>query len=205
MMRWYLAAGFMVAIFVVLWGLEIQEVRQRVLPRELSELPNLYLENANVSEFNSAGLSQYTLSSDAISQHTATGRSTLVRPSLTFHQPGESPWHIDADLGVIEGNVSDVGSLPDDKVGSTPSIRFTGQVRLSRRDNDQEFIEFRSESLRIFPELKRVESNEPVMIETSSSNARAAGFECDLEQNYLQLRSSTKQRVHVVIHPQTRI
>jgi lipopolysaccharide export system protein LptC len=124
---------------------------------------------------------------------------------LTFHQPGESPWYIYSELGEIKRYSSAQNAPPGDAIGPGTSIHFTGQVRLSRGRDNQTLMELQGESLTIFPELKRVESNEPVIIETSSSNARAASFEFDLEQNFLQLRSSTDQRVHFIILPKTRI
>ena len=205
MTRWYLIAGLVVATFLAFWGLEYEELLQPNLPPELSDRPNLYLENARISQFGSHGLHQYTISSKAISQHAATGHSTLVEPSLTFLQPGESAWYIYSKLGEIKRHLSSQNAPPSDAMGPRTSIHFTGQVRLSRGRNNQTLMELHGESLTIFPELKRVESNEPVIIKTSSSNVRAASFECDLEQNFLQLRSSTDQRVHFVILPKTRI
>jgi len=205
MIRWYLIAGLVVATFFAFWGLESEETLHRTLPPELSDRPSLYLENARISQFGSHGLNRYTISSKAISQHTATGHSTLVQPSLTFHQPGESPWYINSELGEIKRHLSAQNAPPGDAIGPGTSIHFTGQVRLSRGRNNQTLMELQGESLTIFPELKRVESNEPVIIETSSSNVRAASFECDLEQNFLHLRSSTDQRVHFVILPKNRI
>ena len=205
MIRWYLIAGLVVATFFAFWVLESEEMLHRTLPSELSDRPNLYLENARISQFGSHGLNQYTISSKAIGQHGATGRSTLVQPSLTFYQPGESPWYIYSDLGEIERYSSAQNAPAGDAAGPGTLIHLTGQVRLSRGLDNQTLMELHGESLTIFPELKRVESKEPVIIETPSSNARAASFECDLEQNFLQLRSSTDQRVHFVILPKTRI
>ena len=205
MMRWGLIAGLIVVVFSALPALETEDISQIALPPELSDRPNLYLENARMSQFDSLGLNQYTLSSDAISQHAATGQSTLLQPSLTFHQPGESSYHIHSQLAVIESNLGTENMAPDSRIGPEQSIHFTDQVQLSRDSHNQDLIKVRAGSLWMFPQLKRVESNGPVIIETSSVNARAASFEYDLEQNYLQLRSSNEQRVHVVILPKTRI
>ncbi|MEE3279963.1 MAG: LPS export ABC transporter periplasmic protein LptC [Pseudomonadota bacterium] len=205
MMRWHLVAGLMIAIFFAFWSPETDEISQSDLPPELSDRPNLYLENAKVSQFDSVGFIQYKLSSKAISQHVGTGRSTLLQPSLTFRQPGDFTWHIYSQLGVIESNLSAQNIAPNGTIHSEQSIHFTDHVRLSRDGNSQASIELHARSLWMFPQLNRVESNGPVIIKTPSISARAASFECDLEQNYLQLGSSNEQRVHLVILPKTQI
>ena len=205
MIRWYVIGGLVATGFFAFNGIKAKDMLQSPLTRELSERPNLYLENAIMNEFSSLGLNEYTISSVEIRQDAATGQSTLIRPFLTFHEPGNNPWYMHSELGVFGLQKMNQTTATKGVISSKQSIHLSGQVRLSRSGDDSAFIRLRSNSMTIFPELKRVQSNDPVIIETSSSNVRAASFECDLEQSHMQLRSSIDQRVHVVIHPKTRI
>ena len=205
MIRWYVIGGLAVTVFFAFNGMKTKEISQSPLSRELSERPSLYLENAVMNEFDSLGRNEYTISSVEIRQNAATGQSTLIRPFLTFHAPGNAPWYMHSELGVFGLQKMNQTTATKGVISSKQSIHLSGRVRLSRSAGDPAFIRFQSNSMTIFPGLKRVQSNDPVIIETSSSNVRAASFECDLEQSHMQLRSSIDQRVHVVIHPKTRI
>ena len=205
MIRWYVIGGLVATGFFAFNGIKAEDMLQSPLTRELSERPNLYLENAIMNEFSSLGLKEYTISSLEMLQDAATGQSTLIRPSLTFDEPGNHPWYMYSELGVFRPQKMNQSTATKGVISSTQSIHLSGQVRLSRSGDDSAFIRLRSNSMTIFPELKHVQSNDPVIIETSTSDVRAASFECDLEQSHMQLRSSIDQRVHVVIHPKTRI
>ena len=203
MIRWYAIGGLVVTAFIAFNGMDSEKIFQNPLSRELPERPYLYVQNARMNEFNSFGLNQYTISSVGIRQDTATGQSTLIRPSLTFHEPGKNPWYVNSERGIFDLEHIDQSTARAGVVSSKGSIHLDGKVRLSRSGDARTFIRLQSSSMTIFPELKRVQSSDPVIIATSSSDVRAASFECDLEQNHLQLRSSIDQRVHVVIHPKT--
>ena len=87
MIRWYVIGGLVATGFFAFNGIKAKDMLQSPLTRELSERPNLYLENAIMNEFSSLGLNEYTISSVEIRQDAATGQSTLIRPFLTFHEP----------------------------------------------------------------------------------------------------------------------
>ena len=62
MIRWYVIGGLVATVFFVFNGIKTQEILQSTLTRELSERPNLYLENAIMNEFSSLGLNENTIS-----------------------------------------------------------------------------------------------------------------------------------------------
>ena len=89
MIRWYLIAGLVVATFFAFWGLESEEMLHRTLPPELSDRPNLYLENARISQFGSHGQNHVRLAECNIDIATTEIKQSRVDLETKFGHPIE--------------------------------------------------------------------------------------------------------------------
>ena len=170
------------------------------LPPGLAEEPDLYLEDGIVTQYRADGSLDYRLAAERISQFEQPRQpgdrlAVLVQPRLALYREDAPPWQVRAAAGTLRQ--APLAS------GSEERVELRGDVRLvqPRGDGERGEREVRTEALNVYPARQHASTDRPVVLLAAVGRASAAGLEADLGTGQLTLRSSTGQRVAIVVDP----
>ena len=185
--------------------------------------PDLFMENAVISQFDAIGNLRYRMRAQRIS-HFADRRVTrLLAPAMQLQRSAGPPWTARAAQGEID-YTDPGGSLFDATIaapattpnpaGATASatasetasesasetVRLTRDVVLSRNDGAH-FVVLTTERLTLLPSLRTAYTDATVLIVTDTGRTIAHGMAGELETGRLQLYSAPRQRVTTIVNP----
>lgn len=181
------AAGLVIA---VLGGL--LDAPRESQPQSPEQGPDLYMEGADISQFDEHGALRYRLRAARVANYPARHVTELDAPRLTLFEQQPSPWTVSAKEGFIH---HEVGA----ESGSGEIVELIDDVKLERRVREGEFIEVTTSKLTLYPQRKYAETDEAVMIQSHTGRTTAHGLRADLKAGQLSLYSG----VHTVVLPQT--
>lgn len=164
------------------------------LPPELADEPDLYMEDATITQYQKDGSLQYQLFSTEIRHFEAAQLTRLVAPSLEMHSPGKPPWSVSAGHGYIRKR-----ALPSG--GDEEVVFLRENVLLEQRYEDGQRLKVRSSSMYIYPDRQYAETDQDVMIDTNVGRTQAIGMQGDLQRGLFNLSSTSDQRVHTIVLP----
>ena len=168
------------------------------LPDELADEPDLYMEDAIITQYQPSGKVKYKLACETIRHFDRDNLTRLAAPRLTLHNETQPPWQIDSDHGYIRrlggGNGAPNG-------GPEEVVYLREDVVLEQRYADGRHLRLESPSLYIFPDREYAETEQNVMIDTDVGRTTAVGLRGDLQRGLLKLSSSPQQRVHTIVLP----
>ena len=174
------------------------------MPLSAETLPDVYLEDGDISRFRDDGTLHYRLRATRIEHFEQAGpggeTTRLAVPTLTLHTPDGPPWH----LAARDGEVHVGGARAPrrrEAAAAHEQATLRGDVVLAQRHDDGRFTELRTDALTLHLGLETAHADQPVMIATESSRSTAAGFKADLASGRFELRSSPSKRVSVVVEP----
>ena len=163
-------------------------------PPELTDEPDLYMEDATITQYQEDGSLKYQLVAAEIRHFEAAQITRLITPSLKMHSPGKPPWNVSASYGYIRQR-----ALPS---GSHEEVVFLREnVLLEQKYDDGQQVKLVSPSMYLYPDRQYAETDQDVMIDTDVGRTQAIGMKGDLQRGLLNLFSRSDQRVHTIVLP----
>jgi lipopolysaccharide export system protein LptC len=154
--------------------------------------PDLLMEQATITQYGDDGSVSYRLLSTEVRHYQMEQITHLTAPSLTLNRAPQPPWFARSD----EGFVHDTSTAGDN---TTEVILLRDDVHLEQREPNR--IELTSASLYVYPDRQFAETDQPVMIDTTSGRSYAVGMSGDLSTGLFKLSSIESQRVHTIVLP----
>lgn len=164
------------------------------LPDELADEPDLYIEDALITQYLSTGAMKYQLESKQIRHFDNTNLTRLAEPILTLHHESQPPWKITAEHGYVRERPNAGGTAEE-------VVYLRRDVTLEQVYEDGRRLRLESPYLYIFPDRQYAETEQAVMIDTDVGRTTGVGFRGDLQRGLLKLSSSEGQRVHTIVLP----
>ena len=188
---WLVAALASLAVFVWLVVFDSPSPDEPP-PTVATTTPDLYMQQAAVTQYAQDGKLRYRLDAKAIRHFEAQRVTQLEAPTLTLNRAPQSTWVASANTGTVQEAAE--GKSHEELV------TLRGDVRLAQQDSAQRLVLTCSE-LEIFPDRRFARTDQPVIITAASGRTTAAGLSGDLDSGLLKLESSAKQRVETVVLP----
>lgn len=165
------------------------------LPPELADEPDLYMEDATITQYQKDGSLKYQLISAEIRHFEADHLTRLKAPFLKLHNPGKPPWNVSSAHGYIRKR-----ALPS---GATEEVVFLREnVLLEQRYEAGQHVKLTCSSMYLYPDRQYAETDQDVMIDTEVGRTQAIGMQGDLQRGLLNLFSKSDQRVHTIVLPE---
>lgn len=191
--NWLLLLFGCVAIVFLLRDTDPAEIE--VPPSEVlsSGEPDLYMEDAVVTQYQGDGSLKYELASTRIRHFKDRNLTQLDDPDLQMHQTDNPPWTARADEGEIRYQATEEDVQEE--------VFYLHQNVFLEQARGERFISLRSDDLTIYPDRRYAETDQAVMIDTNAGRTKAVGLAADLERSVLKLSSNETQRVHSIVLP----
>ncbi len=191
--NWLLVLFGCVAIIYLLR--DTDEAASEAPPSEVrfSEQPNLFMEDAVVTQYQGDGTLKYELFSTRVRHFEDRNLTRLDTPNLQMHQTDNPPWSARADEGELTYEATEEDA--EEEVIYLQQNVFLEQTRGKR------FISLKSDDLTIYPDRRYAQTDQAVMIDTNAGRTKAVGLAADLERSVLDLSSNETQRVHTIVLP----
>ena len=166
----------------------------RALPPELADEPDLYIEDAIISQFRADGKLKYRLASQEI-RHFELDQVTRMRaPELTLYNLDSPPWNIVSEHG-------DIRQRPTHSGDTEEVVLLRESVSVKQQFEDGRHTILYAPSLDLYPDRQYAETSQDVMIDTEVGRTLAVGLEAHLARGLLTLSSTVDQRVHTIVLP----
>jgi lipopolysaccharide export system protein LptC len=191
--NWLLLLFGCVAIALLLSETDQPTTKEPSTEVLFSEVPDLYMEDAIITQYQGDGTLKYELASTQIRHFEDRNLTRMITPDFQMHQTDNPPWTARADEGEIRYQTT-----PEDIEEEVVYLRdnvFLEQVRGER------FINLRSDDLYIYPDRRYAQTDQAVTIDTNAGRTKAVGLAADLEGSVLKLASNETQRVHTIVLP----
>ena len=189
-----LAAGVLLAVGALLLTFYFAPWRGTVapgeLPPELADEPDLYMEQARITQFQDNGSIQYRLVAREIRHFEAERFTRLLEVDLELHNDPDPPWRITSERGEIRGAAAAPGG---------EQVLLRDSVVVHQEDADSGRLTIRCNTLDVYPERKYAETGGDVMIETDVGHTTARGMQADLMRGSMRLSSGTDASVHTIV------
>ena len=140
-------------------------------------LPGYYLNNAELTRFNTNGTPQYTITAEKIEQDPNSNILTLTDINIEYHE--KSQWLITADKAHLPGN--------------REIINFSGNV-IATQNSSNENINFTSDTLNYDIERQLLTTQDSIQARKGSQLISAKGMLLDMQNEQVQLLSQVKIR-----------
>ncbi len=189
-----LAVGALLAVGTLLLTFYFAPWRGTVppgkLPPELADEPDLYIEEARVTQFQDDGTVQYRLAARQIRYFQDRRFTQLLSPDLELHDGSEPPWRLKSERGEIHGSADAPGG---------ERVLLRQSVVVQHDEPGQGPMTIRCEALDIYPERRYAETEGDVMIVTDIGRTAARGLHADLTRGWMRLSSDTDAAVHTIV------
>jgi lipopolysaccharide export system protein LptC len=154
--------------------------------------PDLYMEKATITQYGDDGSVRYRLLSTEVRHYEDERLTRLVAPTMTLFRAPQPPWFARSDQGFVRDT-----DPADEKTGEVIFLR--DDVHLEQKEPNP--IEITCPTLYVYPDRQFAETDQPVIIETTSGRTSAVGMSGDLNTSLLRLSSSASERVHTIVLP----
>ena len=192
--KYGLAAGVLLAVGALLLTFYFAPWRGTVapgeLPPELAGEPDLYMEQARITQFQDDGSIQYRLTALEIRHFEEERFTRLLQPDLELHNDPDPPWRVTSKRGEIHGVAGTAGG---------EQVLLRDSVVVHHAGPDAGYMTIRCDSLDVYPERKYAETEGDVMIDTDVGRTAARGMQADLTRGSLKLSSGTDAAVHTIV------
>lgn len=169
---------------------------EEVLPSIVSEEPDLYIEDAVITQYLPSGTVHYRLMSKLLRQFEADELVRLTEPRLVVNSETRAPWRVQSEHGYVRR------LRAAERSGDGEEVVFLREdVQLEQREPDGRHMRLTTSTLYVFPEREYAETDRDVMIDTHAGRTTATGLKGDLQRGLLQLSSSDRRRVHTILLP----
>jgi lipopolysaccharide export system protein LptC len=160
----------------------------------ITDAPDLYMEDAAITQYGRDGSVQYRLDSATIRHFDVENLTRLESPVFELFRTGGLPWHVRSTHGYIRYRSQT--PPPQEEV-----VFLRENVLLEQRSLDGEFVKLTTDALYVYPDRRYAETDRPVMIDTNSGRTTAVGLQGDLGRGLLKLFSAADTKVHTIVLP----
>lgn len=160
----------------------------------LPDAPDLFMEDARITQYGSDGGVQYRLDSSTIRHFDRENLTRLEAPKFELNRAGGLPWLVRSSHGYIRYRTQ--ATPPQEEV-----VYLRDNVELEQRADDGEFVKLTTDALYVYPDRRYAETDRPVMIDTNSGRTTAVGLQGDLGRGLLKLFSAADTKVHTIVLP----
>jgi lipopolysaccharide export system protein LptC len=160
----------------------------------LADAPDLYMENAQITQYGRDGGVQYRLDSNTIRHFDLENLTRLESPVFELYRTGRLPWLVRSTHGYIRYRTQT--PPPQEEV-----VYLRENVQLEQRAGDGEYVKLTTDALYVYPDRRYAETDRPVMIDTNSGRTTAVGLKGDLSRGLLMLFSAADAKVHTIVLP----
>ena len=185
-------------LFTLVLLLTVLQDHQRGEPQTLlaRDAPDMYMADAEIIQFNTAGRVARKIHAARVSHYPLDDRTEISEPRVTLYNQDALPdqqatWQIAARLGKL---------LPG-QAENPDTLELYERVVAKRQKAGGSGLQISGHAMKIIPELNRLETDQPVVIQDSGSRTLAAGLKAYLNDERLLLYSSGEQRVHTTLMP----
>jgi len=162
-------------------------------PLQEIDAPDVIMSNAGITQYDDDGAVLYQLWSDEIRHFDASERTDLRSPTLELNRAPQPSWSATAGAGEVSQLIRSDGVTEE-------LVELADAVRLTQNDRVHH-LELTTASLLVYPQRRFAESDQPVIITSSSGRTTAAGITGDLQSGLLTLSSNSSQRIHSIVLP----
>ena len=142
------------------------------------EQPDTEIVRFSNTVFDQNGQLKYTLLSPHLFHYTHNDLTLLSAPEITLYEEDKTPWKVLAKKGSINKN---------------DEIILSGKVKITGKNAEGEKpLTVSTNSLTLYTNLKRAESEERVMIYSNKSAISGTGFKADMINNTMHLLSQVE-------------
>jgi lipopolysaccharide export system protein LptC len=185
---------------------------EEVLPDGITEEPDLYIEDAVITQYLPSGTVHYRLVSKLLRQFETDELVRLTEPRLVVNSETRPPWRVQSEHGYVrrlrgpEAGGQRGGERGGERSGPRGDegeevVFLREDVQLEQREPDGRHMRLTTSTLYVFPEREYAETDRDVMIDTHAGRTTATGLKGDLQRGLLQLSSSDRRRVHTILLP----
>lgn len=159
-----------------------------------SDEPEFYMRNASIKQLDTGGKLQHIVTANEFVHFSLSQITSMLKPEIQlFSEKENDPWNIISEKGEILPQKSDV---PE-------TLKLWGNVVASISYADGEFVNIKSDRLRVIPETEFVEALADVSVKNSMGSTTAAGMSALLGKKQYNFFSKGKTRVNSVFIPET--
>ena len=142
------------------------------------DAPDFVAEGAQIVSFDAAGKKHYALLAERIAHYPVTDTTRLEQPSLSLNE-GKQHIQVTAESGEARRQGDE--------------IFLRGNVRVSRQlEHESEPLTLAAETLTIWPETQRAQSDQPVVITQGATAAKGNTFRADSLFGLLELEGAVR-------------
>lgn len=187
-MKWVYALVPVALAIGFLYFLSGEEVPTlQPFPAELSDDPDAFMEGFEITQFDVQGIMLYEIAAEQASYYERRGQTDIQGLQMKVYTPKQDVWQLAADEAVFEDRQED------------PFLLLDGNVRLASLNGPQSTMTFLTESLKIYPRRRWVESLSTVTLEKTDSKIHAEKFEADLDTQNVRFTSGVESQVELLL------
>lgn len=147
-----------------------------------------WIDSPRVNVYNPEGIATYRLDANRLSHEQVGGRHLIDAPNMQLFSDTAQRWQVTARQATVDA--------------SGNRIDFQGDVRMTRESSGPVSnspratpdLQVSSETMAVFTEQGRLETDAPVVINTPSSETHSVGMRAFTETERLQLLSNVRSR-----------
>ncbi len=192
MTRLYWVAGVIAALAFAIAFINPSEPQPTPLPHVLDGEPDVYMEDAIITQFLPDGSIKYRLDAAEITHFEHDDLTRMVEPVFDLHDTEKSPWNISSRRGNIRRQMNSAGVVEE-------VVYLRDDVNLRQERGSGRYVNLATSAMYYYPDRQYAESDQAVIINTKTGRTRAVGFEGDLKDGWMKLFSSPEQRVHIIV------
>lgn len=193
-LAWLVTGAFVLAGSIMLIDPFTDTTQSPPPSQEFVDEPDLYMEDAVITQYRPAGDIKYKLAADQIRRFENDNLTRLVEPRLQLYRDVQPPWVVASRHGYVRNRPNAAGT-PEEVVF------LRENVVLSRHYDDGRHLRLQTPSLHVFPDRHYAETDQNVMIDTDVGRTTAVGLKGDLQRELLFLSSTARERVHTIVLP----
>lgn len=178
--KWLLVVA-VIALSTLSWWMPLEPgpVANLVTGPEKRHIADFYVTGFDLTAMNEVGRPRYHLQGEGLHHYADDDTSQVQRPQLTVYRLGETPWVVSAG----QAQVAAAGE----------SVLLQDEVKVARLTEDRrDKLEIDTSVLRVVPDKKYAETDQPVTIVTDLGVTRAIGMQADLKQEHLHLLAQVR-------------
>ena len=162
--------------------------------RDLTNEPELSIQNAQITDYDSDGRKLYDIQVENIEQYLDDSAVYIKQYSLRIDTEIDQTYTLNADQGEIHAD------LTENSDESASRVELIGNVRMESVERESGSLSIAGDRFTYLPEERVLTSNQPVTIQSKERLVQAGSVHFDLVSGLIDISSSADQRVHIEVH-----
>lgn len=168
------------------------EPKSETLPSAFIGQPDLYMLDAEITQYSSDGILKYVLESEHVRHFESAGMTRLTNPVLLLQGEAQAPWQVVAKQGFIRREPSPKGSIEE-------VVYLREDVALQQKLGNGRFLKLKTPTLYVYPDRQYAQTNDSVMIDTEGGRTTGTGLAVNMADSTLKVDSEPPGRVQTII------